>query len=98
MDVKDINASISGNLLTIKGKNKGEEEKGDHQWYISDCRPFQHLLQLPANVQVDKARATSYKGILKIMLPKMEEPRKEEIKVEIKQTCISSSQAQKYYL
>ena len=82
MGVKDIHVDISGNLLTIIGNDNKDDKKSDHSycvdWYISDCRSFQHAIKLPADVQVDKARATFDKGILEIIFPKMEEPRKEK--------------------
>ena len=88
IDVRDIHIDILDNLLTIKGKVKKEDEKGDHSycvdWYIGDCRSFRHTLTLPADVQDDKARATFNKGILEIVLPKMRESKNKKINVEIK--------------
>ena len=85
LDVKDIEVSISGDVLTIKGeKKKEEEEKDEHNHYIERYYgAFQRSLKLPFNVKTEKTEATFDKGVLKIKLPKTEEAKKKEIKIEI---------------
>ncbi len=86
LEAKDVDISISGDMLTIKGeKTKEEEEKGEHCYYSERyCGTFQRSLRLPVNVQIDKAKATFDKGVLKITLPKSEEARKKKIEINIK--------------
>ena len=75
LDVKDINVSISGDLLTIKGeKKREEEEKDEHHHYIERYSgSFQRSFQLPTSVKADKVEAAFDKGVLKITIPKVEE-------------------------
>jgi hypothetical protein len=40
--------------------------------------------QLPSSVQADKIEATFEKGVLKVVLPKVEEAKKKEIKIKVK--------------
>ena len=86
LDAKDVNVSISGDLLTIKGeKKKEEEEKDEHHHYMERYYgSFQRSFQLPINVKSDKIEATFDKGILKVTLPKTEEAKKKEIEVKVK--------------
>jgi HSP20 family protein len=86
LDAKDVNVSISGDLLTIKGeKKKEEEEKDEHHHYMERYYgAFQRSFQLPVNVKTDKIEATFEKGVLKITLPKTEEAKKKEIEIKIK--------------
>jgi HSP20 family protein len=86
LEAKDVNVSISGNLLTIKGeKKKEEEEKDEHHHYVERyCGSFQRSFQLPANMKMDKIDATFDKGVLKITLPKTEEAKKKEIEIKVK--------------
>jgi HSP20 family protein len=86
LETKDVNVSISGNLLTIKGeKKKEEEEKDEHHHYVERyCGSFQRSFQLPANVKTDKIDASYNKGVLKITLPKTEEAKKKEIEIKVK--------------
>ena len=83
---EDVNVSISGNLLTIRGeKKKEEEEKDEHHHYVERYYgSFQRSFQLPANMKTDKIEATFDKGVLKVTLPKTEEAKKKEIQVKVK--------------
>ena len=86
LDAKDIDVSILGNCLTIKGaKTKEEEKKGEHfhsteRYYGS----FQRSFQLPTTVDMEKIEAKFDKGILTVTLPKTEEARSKEIKIQVK--------------
>ena len=83
---KDVNVSISGDMLTIKGEKKKEEEEKDEHYHRVEISTgsFQRSFQLPTSVKADKIEATFDKGILKITLPKMEETKKKDIKIQIK--------------
>lgn len=86
LEVKDVNVSISGDLLTIKGEKKKEkEEKDEHHHYVERFSgSFQRSVRLPVDVKSDKVEASFKKGILKITLPKAEEARKKSIEVKVK--------------
>ena len=86
LDAKDVNVSISGDVLTIKGEKKKEEEEKDEHHYCVErySGSFQRSFRLPANVQSDKVEATFDKGVLKIALTKAEEAKKKEIEVKVK--------------
>lgn len=86
LEAKDVDVSVSGDVLTIKGeKKKEEEEKGEHHHYVErSYDSFQRSFQLPAGVKSDKIDATFEKGVLKITLPRKEEAKKKEIQVKVK--------------
>ena len=83
---KDVNVSISGDMLTIKGEKKKEkEEKEEHYHRVEiSSGSFQRSFQLPSSVKADKIEAAFDKGILRITLPKMDEAKKKDIKIQIK--------------
>jgi HSP20 family protein len=87
LDAKDIDVSISGNLLTIKGEKKKEEEEKDEHHYCSEryYGSFQRVFQLPTHVKADQVEATFDKGVLKVTLPKVEEARKKQIEVKVEE-------------
>jgi HSP20 family protein len=87
LEAKDVDVSISGDVLTIKGeKKKEEEEKDEHHHYVERCYgSFQRSFRLPTNVKSDKIDASFEKGVLKVTLPKVEEAKKKKIEVKAKQ-------------
>lgn len=82
----DVDISITGNVLTIHGEKKGEEEKKDSRvyrkenWYGS----FDRKLTLPAYVDQEKVEAEMKNGVLKLTMPKREEAKQKQIPVKVK--------------
>ena len=83
---KDVNVSISGDLLIIKGEKKSEEEeKNEHHHYVERYSgSFQRIFQIPTDVKGDKVAATFDKGVLKVTLPKVDEAKKKKIEIKVK--------------
>lgn len=86
LEAKDIDVSLSGDVLTIKGEKRKEEEEKGEQYHYSEryYGSFQRSFRLPTTIQSDKIEAGFEKGVLKIILPKTEEAKKKEIKIEVK--------------
>ena len=87
LEAKDVNVSISGDVLTIKGEKKTEEEEEKDEHYHCVERysgSFQRVFQLPSGVKTDMIEATFDKGVLRVTLPKVEEARKKEIDIKVK--------------
>ena len=82
---KDIAVSITGDLLSIKGERRWEDEAKDQKFlYVERAYgQFERLVQLPMAVQADKVKATYRDGVLQITLPKAEELKPREIKIDI---------------
>jgi len=83
---EDIDISITGDTLTIKGEFK-EEEKVEKENYIRRERrqgSFSRSLNLPTSVNADKANAEFDNGVLKLTLPKSEEVKPKTIEVKAK--------------
>ena len=86
LEVQNIDVSILGDLLTIKGEKKREEEKKGEYFHCTEryCGSFQRSFRLPSTVNIDKVEAKFDKGILTIALPKTEEAKTKEIKIQVK--------------
>jgi HSP20 family protein len=82
---KDITVSITGDLLSVKGERRWEDEKKDQKFLHVErlYGQFERLIQLPMAVQADKVKAAYRDGVLEVTLPKAEELKPREIKVEI---------------
>jgi HSP20 family protein len=86
LEAKDVNVSISGDVLTIKGEKKAEEEEKDEHYHCVErySGSFQRVFQLSSGVKADKIEANFDKGVLKVTLPKVEEAKKKKIEVKVK--------------
>jgi HSP20 family protein len=84
MEAKDINISVTGEVLTIKGEKKSEREEKEENYHLVERRygSFSRSLALPAGVDMDKIEAKYDKGVLIVTCPKKEvvKPKAIEIK------------------
>jgi HSP20 family protein len=86
LEAKDVDVSISGDMITIKGEKKKEEEDKDEHHHTVEryYGSFQRSFKLPTNVKADKVEAAFDKGVLKVTLPKVEEAKKKTIEIKVK--------------
>jgi len=83
---EDIDVSITGDVLTIKGETKSEEKVEKANYIRQERRygAFSRSLTLPSTVMADKATAEFENGVLTLTLPKTEEVKPKTIKVKAK--------------
>jgi HSP20 family protein len=86
LDAKDVDISISGNTLVLKGEKRQEKEEKQTNYYFSERAygSFQRAFELPASVDRDKVSADFAKGVLTITLPKTPDAQKQQKKIEVK--------------
>jgi HSP20 family protein len=82
---KDVTVSITGDLLTLKGERRFENQVKEQDLLHVERTygKFERLIQLPMPVQADRVKATYRDGVLEIKLPKAEELKPKEIKIDI---------------
>lgn len=80
----DVEITIEGNTLTIKGETKAPLDNVDYHIQERCFGPFARTLTLNVPVQADQAEAVFDKGVLTLTLPKAEEVRPKIIKVQNK--------------
>ena len=85
MSKEDINVSLSDDVVTISGEKKREKKIEKKNYYrLESCAgSFRRSFKLPADVQTEKAKAKFKAGILEMRIPKTEEAKRKEIRVEI---------------
>lgn len=83
---EEVDISISGDCLTIKGKTKAEEKIEREGYLYQEHRygAFSRSVALPSDLQTDKAEASFENGILTLTIPKSEEAKPKPIKVKAK--------------
>lgn len=86
VDPDDINISIAGEVLTIKGEVKQEKESKSADYHVQERKygSFSRSITLPTQIVAEKANAEFKNGILKLTLPKAEEVKPKTITVKAK--------------
>ena len=82
---EDVEISLKDDILTVKGEKREEKkEEEDNRYYVErSYGSFSRTLTLPAPVKTDEIKATFENGVLEITLPKDEEEKNKEVKVEV---------------
>ncbi|TAN44096.1 MAG: Hsp20/alpha crystallin family protein [Nitrospirae bacterium] len=82
---EDIDLTITKDSLTLRGEIKKEEEVKEENYYACERSfgSFTRSIALPVEVNNEKAKASFKNGVLEIVLPKREEARPKEIKIEV---------------
>ena len=83
VEAKDIDISISGKLLTIKGEKKQEKEEKEENFHRVERSYgyFNRTIELPSEVDPEKVDASCKKGVLKIELRKTKESESKMIEI-----------------
>jgi HSP20 family protein len=86
MSEKDIEVSLSGDMLVLKGEKRQEREEKEKNRYLSERSygSFQRSFALPEGIDRDKITAEFSKGVLTLTLPKTPEVQKQQKKIEVK--------------
>ncbi len=84
VEKKDIDVSITGNSVTIKGQTRHEEKEEKGEYYRCEISrgAFSRTVALPAPVDPDRANANFKDGILEITLPKVEKAKRRTLKLD----------------
>ncbi len=84
VDAKDVDITVDGDILTIKGERKTEDEKEDENYYYAERSygSFARSIRLPGAVDEAKTKANYKNGLLTITLPKKAEEKSKRVKVE----------------
>lgn len=83
MDGKDLDISLNGRVLTIKGERKQEKEEKEKHYHFIERRygSFSRSLELPSDVDADRVKADYKDGVLVLNLPKTKEESVKRIEV-----------------
>lgn len=86
MKEKDIEVSVIGDTLTIKGEKEAESEIDEENYYRLERSygSFARSISLPSNVNPDKIEANFENGILEISMQKFAEVKPKKVKVSAK--------------
>ncbi len=85
MKKEDVQVTLQGSVLTIRGEKKQEQKNKEADYYCRECvqGSFQRIIELPATVEAKQIDAKFHDGILTIRLPKSEEAKPKQIEVKV---------------
>lgn len=83
IDAKDLDINLSGNVLSISGEKKKEQEQKDENYYSIERRfgSFCRTFTLPSEVKEEGVEATYKDGVLRLKIPKEESAKRKKIEV-----------------
>ena len=83
---KDVEVSLTDDLLTVKGEKKVEREDTRKGYYLSERSwgAFHRAIPLPPGVDSEKAEAVFRNGVLTVKLPQSAEARARVRRIDVK--------------
>ena len=92
MKEEDINVSVVGDTLTIKGERKAESEvkEDDYHYCERSYGSFSRSLAVPSNIDAKKIEANHEDGVLEISLRKIPEVKPKKVSVSAKKKTKAS--------
>ncbi|HWR68442.1 MAG TPA: Hsp20/alpha crystallin family protein [Desulfomonilia bacterium] len=83
IDPADVELTVTGDTLSIKGTRKPHEVKEGETWHRRErgSGDFFRTVQLPFNVDAGKVQAEYVNGVLRIVLPRAEADKPRKISV-----------------
>jgi HSP20 family protein len=83
---EDLDVSVHGDLLTIRGKRAMDRDVKEDDWYYRECYwgSFSRSIVLPYEVKAGETEASLKNGVLEIRLP-IAEAAERNIRVKIRE-------------
>lgn len=83
---EDIDVSVVGDILTIKGERQAESETKEEDYYLCERSygSFSRSIALPSSVDAKKIEASYDDGVLEVSLPKAPEVKAKKVAVTAK--------------
>lgn len=83
---EEIEVSVHGDTLTIKGEKSRENETKAEDFVRTEryYGSFNRSVRLPSEVEAEKVEAKYSNGVLELVLPKKEQAKPKQLKIDIK--------------
>jgi HSP20 family protein len=84
-DPHDFAVELTGERLVMRGEKKYQSDRTDRGYTYSERHysSFARALQLPCEVDPDRAQARYKHGVLRIVVPKSEQARAKRVKIRV---------------
>lgn len=85
VDAKDLDVTVTGDMLTLTGEKKSQTEQKGENYFHSERRfgSFRRTVRLPTGVDRDSVAASYANGVLTIRMKKQESAKAKKVKVNV---------------
>jgi len=85
MEPDEFKLEVVEDMLVVRGEKQLQRERTEGRYHISECAYgiFERAIQLPDEVESEKASARYRRGVLRVELPKSVARRRQRIKVNV---------------
>lgn len=85
LNQKDVHLTLAGDMLTLRGERQRSHEVTPDSYYRAErwWGKFERTLPLPIPVEAGKVKAAYRDGVLTVTLPKADEIKQKEIKIDL---------------
>ena len=85
MKLEDISVTFENGNLKVAAKREEEKETTTKGFFMKEIKrgTFERIITLPTNVKTEKTEAHYTNGVLRIVMPMIEAPKVEKVKVTI---------------
>ena len=82
----DFTVEVTGERLVIRGEKRQESSRQERGYSYRERRygAFARAVQLPCEIEVERAKADYKRGVLHITLPKTERAKASRVKIQVK--------------
>ncbi len=82
---KDVSIKVEDNVLTLSGERKMNKEVKEENYHRVERAygTFMRSFTLPTNIAQDKIKASFKDGVLQISMPKREETKPRQVKIDV---------------
>jgi len=86
-DPEKVDVSVEDGILRVRGSMDEKKEEKEKGYWRKEIRTgsFERMVRLPVAVKEDAVEATYEKGILKIVMPKVETKPTSRVKIQVKE-------------
>jgi HSP20 family protein len=86
VDPKEVDISVTDDVLMVKGERKRKEEKKEGEYTRTEVSygSFERSLRLPAKIDADRIKASYESGVLEIAVPMPKELEPKKVQIEAK--------------
>lgn len=86
VEKKELTLTVTEDSVTLRGERRAEKQKEEERYHYRETSygSFERVIPLPGRIKPAEATAQLTDGVLTLTLPKAEETKKKEVKVEVK--------------